>query len=176
MNRQEKETVVSELQDTFGRASLAVVATNKGLSVGDATLLRRSIREAGGEMRVAKHSLTRLAVVETRFVDLTKLLEGPQGLVFGFDDPVGIAKILVEFAEEHPKIEINGGALEGQVLQTKGVESLAKMPDLPTLQSRIARQVMSPASRLLGQTTGPATRLAGAIAARVAQLEEGGEG
>jgi large subunit ribosomal protein L10 len=96
-------------------------------------------------------------------------------LVFGFDDPVGVAKALVDFAEAHAKLEIDGGALEGQVIETAGVENLAKMPDLGTLQARLVRQVLSPASRIASQVTGPATRIAGAIAARVKQLEEGGE-
>ena len=175
MNRTEKETVVAELHDTFGRASVALIATNKGLSVGESTELRRIIRAAGGEMRVAKHTLTRLALADTRFGDLGQFLEGPRGLVFGFDDPIGIAKLLVDFANIHKKLEIDGGALEGQVMGAAGVENLAKMPDLPTLQSRLAQQVLSPASRLASQMASPATRIAGAIAARVTQLEEGSE-
>lgn len=175
MNRSEKETVISELHDTFGRASVALVATNNGLSVGEATELRRTIRAAGGQMRVAKHTLTRLALADTRYSDLDRFLEGPRGLVFGFDDPVGVAKALVDFAEGHAKLEIDGGALEGQVIETAGVESLAKMPDLGTLRARLVRQVLSPGSRIASQVAGPATRIAGAIAARVKQLEEGGE-
>jgi large subunit ribosomal protein L10 len=175
VNRTEKETVVAELHENFGRASVALIATNRGLTVGESTELRRIIRNAGGYMRVAKHTLTRRALADTRYGDLVRFLEGPRGLVFGFDDPVGVAKVLVDFAEAHPKLEIDGGALEGQVIEAKGVENLAKMPDLPTLQARIARQVLTPGSRIASQLAAPATRIAGAIAARVEQLEEGGE-
>ncbi len=175
MNRSEKETVISELHDTFGRASVALVATNKGLTVGESTALRSAIRAAGGEMRVAKHTLTKLAVADTRYGDLTSMLEGPRGLIFGFDDPVGVAKALVDFAEDHDKIAIDGGALEGEVIAEAGVESLAKMPDLGTLRSRLVGLVQSPASRIASQVTAPSTRIAGAIAARIKQLEEGGE-
>lgn len=174
MNRTQKEEVVAELHDRFGRASVALVATNRGLTVGESTELRRVIRAAGGEMRVAKHTLTRLALADTRYGDLSRFLEGPRGLVFGFDDPVGVAKVLVEFAGAHKKLEIDGGALEGQVIGAAGVENLAKMPDLGTLQARIAQQVMSPGARLASQFQSPAKRLAGAIAARIKQLEEGG--
>lgn len=174
MNRTEKETLVAQLHDTFGRATVALVATNRGLTVGEATALRRSIRAAGGEMRVAKHTLTRLALADTRYGDLTRFLEGPRGLVFGFDDPVGVAKVLVDFAAAHKKLEIDGGALEGQVIGAAGVDNLSKMPDLPALQARIARQVLSPATRIASQVASPATRIAGAIAARVEQLEGDG--
>lgn len=176
MNRTEKEAVVADLHDRFGRASVALVATNNGLTVGESTELRRIIRAVGGEMRVAKHTLTRLALADTRFGDLGRFLEGPRGLVFGFDDPVAVAKALVEFAGAHKKLEIDGGALEGQVIGAEGVENLAKMPDLGTLQARVASQVLAPAARLAGQLQSPAERIAGAIAARVTQLEEGSEG
>ena len=175
MNRTQKETVVGELHDTFGRASVALVATNLGLTVGESTELRRSIRAAGGEMRVAKHTLTRLALEETRYGDLARFLDGPRGLIFGFDDPVGVAKVLVDFAGEHPKIAVEGGALEGQVIESNGVERLAKMPDLGTLRATLVRQVLSPASRIASQAGAPASRIAGAIAARIEQLEQGGE-
>ncbi len=174
MNRQEKETIVGELRGTFGRASLALVATNLGLSVEESTQLRRDIRAVGGEMRVAKHSLTKLALTDTRHADITRFLVGPQGLVFGFDDPVGVAKALVDFAGGHPKIEIDGGGLEGQLIESEGVENLAKMPDLGTLRSLLVCQIQSPASRIASQAVAPATRLAGAVAARIEQLEEGG--
>lgn len=172
MNRSQKETVVSELQGTFGRASVALVATNKGLTVGESTELRRIIRAAGGEMRVSKHSLTKLAVADTRFGDLTKFLVGPRGLVFGFDDPVGVAKALVDFAGDHAKIEIDGGALDGQVIEGEGVKRLAKMPDLATLRSQLVGLALSPAARIASQVSAPATRIAGAISARAEQLEE----
>ncbi len=175
MNRSTKETVVSELHDTFGRASVALLATNKGLTVGEATELRRSVRAAGGEMRVAKHTLTRLALADTRYGGLAALLEGPRGLVFGFDDPVGVAKVLVDFAGKHDKLEIEGGALEGEVIAPPGVERLAKMPDLGTLRSQLVGLALSPGSRIATQLASPATRIAGAIAARAAQLEEVGE-
>jgi len=172
VNRQEKETIVGELRDTFGRASVALVATNLGLSVEESTQLRRDIRAVGGEMRVAKHSLAKLALTDTPYADITRFLVGPQGLVFGFDDPVGVAKVLVDFVGGHPKVEIEGGAFEGQVLESGGVENLAKMPDLGTLRALLVCQVQSPASRIASQVVAPTTRIAGAVAARIEQLEE----
>lgn len=173
MNRTDKEAVVAELHEHFGRASVALIATNRGLTVGESTELRRVIRNAGGHMRVAKHTLTRRALADTRFGDMARFLQGPRGLVFGFDNPVAVAKVLVDFAEAHPKLEIDGGALEGQVIETRGVQDLAKMPDLATLQARVVRMVTAPGSRIASQVAAPASRIAGALAARVKQLEDG---
>lgn len=173
MNRQEKEVVVAELHDRFARASVALLAVNRGLSVEESTQLRRQIRAAGGEMRVAKHTLTKLAIGGTAYGNLSGLLAGPSGLVFGYDDPVSVAKVLVDFAKDHEKLGLDGGALEGQLIPADRVEDLAKMPGLPSLQARIARQVASPGSRVASQMRAPAARIAGAIQALAKKLEEG---
>jgi len=174
VNRQQKEIVVAELHDRFSRASVALLAANRGLTVGESTLLRRQVRAAGGEMRVAKHTLTKLALNGTAYGDLSRLLVGPSGLVFGFDDPIGVAKVLVDFAKSHDKLGLDGGALEGQLIPADRVQDLASMPDLPALQARIARQALSPGRRVASQLAAPASRVAGAIQALVKRLEEGG--
>jgi large subunit ribosomal protein L10 len=172
VNRTEKEAVVSALQERFAKANVALVATNKGLTVEQATALRRTLKSVGGEYKVAKHTLTKRAVEETRFASLVALLEGPRSLVFGFDDPIAVTKAVVAFAEQNKQIEIDGGALEGQLIQRDQVKALASMPGVDVLRARLVRQAMSPGSRLVSMAVGPAKRLAGAIAALVEKLEK----
>jgi large subunit ribosomal protein L10 len=174
VNRQTKEDVVAQLRDRFSRASVALLATNHGLTVEESTQLRRQVRAAGGEMRVAKLTLTKLALTDTAYGGLSDLLAGPRGLVFGFDDPVAVAKALVDFAKDHDKLGLDGGAMEGQVLEAESVKRLATMPDLPTLQAMIVSQARGPGQRLAGQVAGPAARIAGAITALVKKLEKEG--
>jgi len=172
MNRTEKEAVVSALQERFAQANVALVATNKGLTVEQSNALRRTLKAAGGEYKVAKHTLTKLAVGETRYASLVALLEGPRSLVFGFDDPIAVTKAVVAFADQNKQLEIDGGAVEGQLIHRDQVKALASMPSLDVLRASVVRQAMSPGSRLVSMATGPAKRLAGAIAALVEKLEK----
>lgn len=174
MNRTEKEAVVSALQERFAQANVALVTRNKGLSVEQANTLRRALKAAGGEYKVAKHTLTRRAVGETRYASLVALLEGPRCLVFGFDDPVAVAKAVVAFADQNKQLEIDGGAVEGQLIQGDQVKLLASMPSLDVLRAGVVRQAMGPGSRIVSMAVGPARRLAGAIAALVERLEKEG--
>lgn len=174
MNREEKAAVIAGLQERFQRASVTLVASNLGLTVEQSRELRRTVKAAGGECKVAKHTLTRRALDETRFTAVERLLEGPRALVFGFDDPVAVAKVLVDFADQNAKLTIDGGAVEGQILSAEQVKSLAKMPGLSTLRARVVRQVKGPAVRLASTVCGPAARIAGAIGALVKKLETDG--
>ena len=174
MTRTEKADVIAGLQDRFQKAVVAIVATNKGLSVAQANRLRQVLRRVNGEYKVAKHTLTRRALDQTRYEALSKVLTGPQGLVFGYSDPMTVAKALVEFAQQVDRLQIDGGAVEGQVINANGVKALASMPDLPTLRARVAGQVRTPGSRVASIAMAPARRIAGAIAAVVEKLESAG--
>lgn len=174
MTREEKATAVAELHERFSRASVTLVASNRGLTVEQSTRLRRVVRAAGGEYKVAKHTLARRALAETRYGRLGELFEGPRGLVFGYQDPVAVAKALVDFAGQNEKIQIEGGAVEGQIIAADQVKALATMPDLGSLRARAVRLALSPGQRVASMVVGPAGRLAGAIEALVKKLEGAG--
>jgi large subunit ribosomal protein L10 len=174
VKRDEKITSVSELHERFSKASVALVASNLGLTAAQSRTLRRTLRAAGGELKVAKHTLSKIAMRDTRYASCGSLLRGPRGLVFGYDDPVAVAKALVDFADQHAKLQIDGGAVEGQVIEPEQVKALASMPGLPALQGRVARQALAPARRLAAVVQSPACRIAGAIANLVSKLEETG--
>jgi large subunit ribosomal protein L10 len=174
VNREEKTTSVAELRERFSKASVALVAANLGLTAAESRALRRTLRGAGGELKVAKHTLTKIAMQETRYADCGSLLRGPRGLVFGYDNPVAVAKALVDFADTHAKLQIDGGAVEGQIIKPEQVKALAAMPGLPALQARVVRQALSPGGRVAGALRSPATRIAGAIASLIKKLEAAG--
>lgn len=174
MNREEKVTSVAELHERFSRASVALVASNLGLTAAQSRALRRTLRAAGGELKVAKHTLTKIAMQETAYARCESILRGPRGLVFGYGDPIAVAKALVDFAEQNAKLQIDGGAVEGQLIQPEQVKALAKMPGLSSLQARVARQALSPGTRLAGSIQTPARRIAGAVGSLVKKLEEAG--
>lgn len=174
MNREEKVASVAELRERFSKASVALVAANLGLTAAQSRALRRALRGAGGELKVAKHTLTKIAMQETRYANCGSLLRGPRGLVFGYDNPVAVAKALVDFAEQHNKLQIDGGAVEGQLIKPEQVKALASMPGLPSLQARVARQALAPGRRVAAAVQSPARRIAGAIASLVEKLEAAG--
>src|SRR5688572_11344947 len=94
----EKAERVAAVHQRLQSAKLAIVTEYRGLSVAQITRLRREIRAASGEYQVIKNTLVRRALQGTVFGDLEKLLEGPNGWVLGYDDPVVLSKAVVKFA------------------------------------------------------------------------------
>jgi len=138
---------------------MAIVTEYRGLSVAQITRLRREIRQASGEYQVIKNTLVRRALGNTVFGDLEKLLEGPNGWVFAYDDPVVLSKALIKFADDNDKLRIKGGGFEGKFMDTAGVKILSQMPSKPELQARLLAMINAPATQLVRLIQEPGARV-----------------
>jgi len=168
---QEKTEVVAALRERLERAQIMILARPHGLSVAEATDLRRAIRACAGEYKVAKNTLTRRAFGETAYASLLPLLEGPTALVFGYEDPVAVAKALVGYAKKaQEKLQIRGAVLEGSVLDTAEVGALAELASLEQLRATLLGVLQAPAQRLVRVLAEPGASLARVLARREESL------
>ncbi len=168
MERAQKVEIVGDLHDIFANAGLVVVTHQNGLTVGEATELRRRMREQNATYRVIKNSLTQLAIGDTPYQGLADLFEGPTAIAFS-DDPVAAAKVVVDYAKTNDKLVILGGGLRETVLDLNEVEALASLPSLDELRGKIVGLLNAPATKIAGVLQAPAGQMArvlGAYAAR----------
>ncbi|BBC81653.1 50S ribosomal protein L10 [Acetobacter orientalis] len=159
MNRTEKRDFIASLAAVFAETSMVVVTRNDGLTVADVTDLRRKVRAAGATYKVAKNRLATLALDGTQFDGIKPLLKGPTALAWA-EDPVAVAKVVVEFAKTNDKLVLLGGSLGSQVLSADGVKALAELPSLDTLRAQLVGLISTPATRIAGVTQAPAAQLA----------------
>ncbi len=170
MDRAQKEQLVASMNQAFQGVDLVVVTHHTGLTVAEATDLRRRVRAAGASFKVTKNRLTRLALEGTKFQALESMLTGPTAMAFS-PDPVAAAKVCVEFANKNDKLTIIGGALGDQVLDASGVKALAKLPSLDELRGKLVGLLQAPATKLAGVTQAPAGQLARVFSAYGSQNE-----
>ncbi len=159
MDRTEKRAFVAELNQALSVTSMIVVTRNAGLTVADATELRRRMRAAGATYKVTKNRLTTLALAGTRFDGISPMLTGPTALAWAMD-PVAVAKTAVEFAKTNDKFVVIGGALGAQTLDADGIKALAELPSLDELRARLVGMISTPATRIAGVLQAPAGQLA----------------
>lgn len=144
MARPEKEATVAELKSKLVAAQAVVLTDYRGLTVKKITELRRRLRQAGVEYRVAKNTLTSLAAREANLADLDQYLSGPTALAFGETDPVAPAKVLVDFAKENKELTIKGGVLDGRVIGADQIKALADLPSREVLLARVLGGMQAP--------------------------------
>jgi len=164
LDRTQKREFVASLAVVFGSTAMVVVARPTGLTVAEATDLRRRMRSAGATYRVAKNRLAARALDGTRFAGVKPLLKGPTALAWS-SDPVAVAKAVVEFARNNEKLVVLGGSLGEQVLDAAGVKALSELPSLEQLRGRILGLLATPATRIAGLLQAPGGRLARVLAA-----------
>lgn len=133
MNRDEKATIVSELNDSFSRAKFAAVADYCGLKVSEMQQIRKELRDCDAEIRIAKNTLLRRAVAETDNAVLSDDFTGTTAVIMSYADPVVPAKVLAKFADDHKKFKIRSASLEGEKLGEAEVVALSKLPSKEVL-------------------------------------------
>jgi len=137
LNRDEKQALVQQLNESFSRAKIAILADYKGLKVAEFEKLRVELKKNNAEIRVAKNTLLRRAVDGTAFEALKDEFKGSTAVAVSYDDPVTPAKALVEFAKDNPQIEIRNAALEGKILSSADLAALAKLPGREVLLAQL---------------------------------------
>ena len=148
LNLEEKKAVVAEVSEQVNAAHAIVLAEYRGLEVGDMTQLRAQARKSGVYLRVLKNTLVRRAVDGTPFSGLANEMVGP--LVFGISaDPVAAAKVLSDFAKANDKFVIKAGAMPNQVMDVKGVQSLASMPSREELLAKLLGTMQAPIAKFV---------------------------
>lgn len=164
MERAEKTELVSSLQAALGGAGSIVVAQNSGLTVAAFTDLRVQVKKAGGQVKVAKNRLAKLALKATDVADISDLFKGPTVIAYA-DDPVVAPKIAAAFADKNQKFVVLGGAMGATALDAAGVKTLATMPSLDELRAKLAGLLVQPAANIARIVKEPGAGIARVLSA-----------
>jgi large subunit ribosomal protein L10 len=151
--RAEKVAVVDEVKKRLGSSDAALLTEYRGIDVGDLAALRRALREAGGEYKVYKNTLVRIASRELG-LELDELLTGPTAIAFvptgSGGDPVTVAKALRDFAKGNPNLVVKGGVLGEKLLSEADAKALAEVAPREELLARLAGLMAAPMQQFAG--------------------------
>ncbi|MBI3185066.1 MAG: 50S ribosomal protein L10 [Myxococcales bacterium] len=165
MLKSEKEQVIKELNEKFGRAKTAVLAEFRKVNVDTVTRLRKKLRDGGVEYRVLKNTLAKRAAKGTSVEPLSEQFVGPVAVAMSYDDVVAPAKILADFIKGLETIKLRGGVVEGRKIDAAQVQALARMPGLNELRAQLLGLINLPAQRLLRTIREPSARLSRTVKA-----------
>lgn len=154
MLKRKKGEVVEALQARLQRAQCNVLTEFKGLNVADLTRLRREIKAAGGEFIVVKNTLLKLAAAETDSAKLEEFFSGPTAVALGYDDPVGLAKVLTKFAKDKPNLKMKAGVLHQLVISEPEITELSRLPGREVLLAQLLAAMQGVPTALVNVLSG----------------------
>ncbi len=140
----QKAEVVSEIKAKLEGSSCTVLADYRGLNVKQVTELRSELRKAGVEMKVLKNTLTRRATAQANLTALDQYLTGPTAIIFGKDDVIAPAKIMMEYSKKFDKLNVKGGVVEGRVVDEAQIKALAELPNREGMLSMLLSVLQAP--------------------------------
>jgi large subunit ribosomal protein L10 len=142
----QKVEKVAALTERIQSSEALLLAEYRGLSVHDATELRRSLSDHA-RFAVVKNTLFERAAADAGVAELQPLLEGPTAVAFVQDDVVATAKKVVDAARKFPALVIKGAYLDGKVLSAAEAQALATLESREVMLSKIAGMLESEMSR-----------------------------
>lgn len=148
--RPEKVAVVEEVRGRLSSANATLLTEYRGLKVEELARLRQAIRDAGGEYKVYKNTLVRLAVADLGLSELDELLTGPTAVAFVDGDAVLVAKALRDFARAQPALVVKGGVLGTRVLSAADAGALADVAPREVVLAQLAGALAAPLRQLAG--------------------------
>ncbi|MEO8167090.1 MAG: 50S ribosomal protein L10 [bacterium] len=145
MKKSEKEQIVTEVSETVSRSTAMYFTDFSGLTVEQATDLRRELRKAGIEYRVVKNTLIKKALEQvTGYDEMYGKLVGPTGIAFAFEDAVVPAKVINKFIEKNQKLSLKIAVLDKQVFDGSKLKELSQLPSKKEVMASILGSIQSP--------------------------------
>lgn len=158
MDRAQKQESIEQLKSVFADAGAVVVTHYVGLTVAEMTDLRLRLRKEGASLQVVKNRLA-LKALNGAGEGANALFKGPVAIAYA-PDVISAAKVSTQYAKENDKLVIIGALMGEEILDAKGVDTLAKLPSLDDLRAKIIGLVQAPATKVAGVLQAPAAQLA----------------
>ena len=147
INKQKKEEVVGKLKGALKDAKSLVFVNFKGLTVGNTTEMRRTLKGEGVSYTVAKKTLTKRALDEAGLKGEQPELEGELALAWS-EDLIAPARGIHAFSKKFPgTLKILGGIFEGEYKDRQAMEAMALIPSKHELRGMFVNIINSPIQR-----------------------------
>ena len=144
-----RDNLVKNLTDGIGKHSNIFVLTYTALSGAKLNSLRKSLQQSGADMVVSKNSLARITLKNAKQDVLANRISGQTAFVWSNADSVSVSKILVKFAKDFDTITLQGGLLDGLLLEKEDVKKLSDLPSREVLLAQLLGTIQAPVTRLL---------------------------
>ncbi len=144
MKRAEKEKLTEDLKKELSDVRNIFLIDYRGLRTNQLTELRKKIREASSQYKVIKNRLIRKALSEYENQELLKHIDGPMSFAYTHEDPIPLAKVLVEFAKGSPELKLKAGFVNNAPLSIEEIKELAKITGRNDLLAKMCFILSSP--------------------------------
>ncbi len=170
-----RESISKFLKDNVqNRSSVFVISYTKVSSLQMDTL-RKTLKKVGAKVYVSKNSVAQRTLKDLQFEPLAQKISGQTAFVLSDVDSVEISKALTKFSKECGGVLIQGGLLQGKVLNVSDVKRLSNLPSREALLSQLLGVIQSPLVGFMSALNNKTQDLLSVLKQLSEQKEKGGK-
>ncbi len=148
MSKVLKKLIVDELVTNYKGNKNLVIANFKGIDAQKTNAMRSDLGGKSIKLRVVKNSLAAIAFKEVGVSGLGEMLVAPTLVMSSEGDSVELAKNLEKCAKEVDGLDIVGGWMDGEVMSSENISTLAAIPSREVVLTQIAFAIKAPMVQL----------------------------
>ncbi|MBN1231700.1 MAG: 50S ribosomal protein L10 [Anaerolineales bacterium] len=165
LSRNKKEKVLNQYAKWIQEARAIVVTEYTGLTMPAIDQLRAKVREVGGEFHVVKNTLGKNAFESAGLNAPDDYFVNSTAIGVAFEDAPGLAKAIIDFAKDSEFVQVKGGFLGTDLMNSNQVKIMAELPPLPVVRAQLLGTIMAPASKLVRTLAEPGRQIAQVVKA-----------
>ncbi len=145
----QKKEIIEKIEKVVDGAQSMVFVNIHGLKVGDATVMRRKLKEEGVGFFVTKKTLMARVLGGKKFEGTMSELAGEIGMAYG-KDLIAPARTVYEFQKKFKdQVTIVGGVFESRYMSKEEMVGIASIPPLHSLYGMFVNVINSPIQGLV---------------------------
>lgn len=147
MSKELKKFIVQELVSQYRKDKNFVFVTYQGINATKVNKLREGLWSNGITLKVVKNSLFLIAFNQLGIqAEIKQFINGLCGVATnsGGCDCIELAKVLIEYSKKEPNLKINGGYLDGRLVDAKKINELSNIPARPVINAQLLAGIKSP--------------------------------
>lgn len=154
LTRHQKEQLVSVMGENLSKSKTCVLINFQGLKVKEIQDLKKKLRDKGIGFQIVKNSLFKIALKNAALKIDESVLDQPIALVWGFEDEVEPAKLVVEAKKTAESLKIVGGIVNKNYVDEVIIKQLATLPGRQELYAKLIGSLNAPMYRLVNALQG----------------------
>ena len=169
-----KRQAVAELVELLRSSSAIAVADYRGLKVAEMQTVRKTLRDSGVQLTVAKNRLLKIAADEADRAELKPMLDGPTALATIDGDEATMAKALADALRPYSRVvvSVRGGMLGSAAIDASQLTRLATLPSRDVLLGRVVGGMAAPLNGMANVLAGSLRAFANVLNAVADQKQQ----
>jgi large subunit ribosomal protein L10 len=164
--QESKTQAIQEVKEAFSTARDFIFTDYRGLTVEQITALRKQLRAKNVLYKVVKNNFARIAFEQLSApAAVADYLVGPTAVAIAPEDSNEVARILLNFTQEAPSLQVKGALIGESVYNAQETAAFSRLPGKLELISMLMSVLNGPARNLAVALNDIPSRLARVIKA-----------